>query len=238
LFKKLVVSAVFAGFAAGLIAAVLQLTFVQPVLLEAELYESGQKVHFTGAVHADTDADADVSHDHSSHSHDAVGPPASTMVRNGLSVLFLVFTYAGYGLIMTAGFAFANSKGFSISVKTGLLWGLAGFIAVQFAPAAGLPPELPGTAAADVMPRQIWWLATAAATASGLWLIAYGAGWAQLALAVVLVLGPHVIGAPHADILVGTAPPELASLFASRALAVGMASWAILGVFTAYLWQK
>ena len=43
---KLLTSAVFAGVAAGLIAALLQFTFVAPSLLEGELYESGAKVHF------------------------------------------------------------------------------------------------------------------------------------------------------------------------------------------------
>ena len=41
MFSRILTSAVFAGAAAGLIAALLQLFFVQPVLLHAELYESG-----------------------------------------------------------------------------------------------------------------------------------------------------------------------------------------------------
>lgn len=44
--SKLLVSALFAGAAAGLIAGLLQLVFVQPVLLHAELYENGTLAHF------------------------------------------------------------------------------------------------------------------------------------------------------------------------------------------------
>ena len=47
--KNLFVSAICAGIAAGLLASVLQFTFVIPVLLEGELYETGARVHFTGA---------------------------------------------------------------------------------------------------------------------------------------------------------------------------------------------
>ena len=43
--SRIVTSALFAGFAAGLIAALLQLAFVQPHLLHAEMFESGELVH-------------------------------------------------------------------------------------------------------------------------------------------------------------------------------------------------
>ncbi|MFP3548422.1 CbtA family protein, partial [Rhizobium sp. SIMBA_035] len=45
---RILTSALFAGAAAGLIVALLQLFFVQPVLLHAELYETGALVHFGG----------------------------------------------------------------------------------------------------------------------------------------------------------------------------------------------
>ena len=44
--KNLFVSAICAGIAAGLLASALQFTFVIPVLLEGELYETGARVHF------------------------------------------------------------------------------------------------------------------------------------------------------------------------------------------------
>jgi len=119
-----------------------------------------------------------------------------------------------------------------------VLWGFAGFIAFQLAPSVGLPIEVPGSAAADLQDRQIWWFATAIATTAGLWLLGYGKGWAQYAAAVVLILMPHVIGAPLPDAYYGPTPPELASLFASRALAVALIGWAILGLLAGYFWEK
>ncbi len=235
--KKMVASAVFAGFAAGLIAAALQFAFVQPVLLEAELYETGALAHLPfGGGNSDATADG---HDHGAHSHaDApAGDGGIDFARDGLSVLFTVFNYTAFGLILIAGFALAEFTGKTVTVRSGVLWGLAGFVALHFAPAIGLPPELPGTAAAEVIPRQIWWSATVVATGLGLWLVAFGAGWQQILLAVVLILAPHAVGAPHPAVFTGTPPPELASLFASRALGVGMAAWACLGLLAAYYWQ-
>ena len=48
--------------------------------------------------------------------------------------------------------------------RNGLLWGLAGFLAVNLAPAAGLSPELPGMPAGDLLARQVWWVGTIIAT--------------------------------------------------------------------------
>ena len=241
--RKLVASALFAGVAAGLIAVALQFAFVQPLLLEAERYESGEVEHFArvseGAHDHGTPADeAEAAHNHSTHEHPAAEAGGIDFVRDGLSVLFSVFVYVGYALMLVAGFAFAEMRGKPITARIGLLWGLGGFAAIQLAPAFGLPIEMPGSAAADVTIRQVWWLGTVACTATALWLIGYGKGAAQFALAVLLLLLPHLIGAPHPDEFFGPTPPELASHYASRALATSLASWAFLGLIAGHFWEK
>lgn len=252
MFKRIATSALIAGAGAGLIAALLQLTFVQPVLLHAELYEGGELVHFTGEPHEGGHShghDAADDHDHAEGAAAPAAPAAPAAeppeiggldpARDGLSALFSVFVYAGYGLILVGAMALADSQGRAVTgARQGLLWGLAGFIAVQFAPAAGLPPELPGMSAAELVPRQIWWAGTAVATAVGLWLLAFGRGWAAWAPAVVLIALPHLIGAPHPHEFEGPTPPELASLFAGRALGVGLVAWVLLGLFAASLWRS
>ena len=222
MFSRILVSGLFAGFAAGLIAAALQLVFLQPVLLHAELYETGKLTHF-GATQA---AGA------------AAVPAGLDPMRDGLSVLFSALIYCGYALILVAAMALAAERGVRISVRQGLLWGLAGFLAVHFAPAVGLPPELPGSAAADVALRQIWWFGTVGATAAGLALIAFGRGWIAWGAAALLIVAPHIVGAPHADGFAGPVPPELAGLFAGRALGVGLVAWALLGLFAAFFWLR
>lgn len=221
MFSRILTSALFAGAAAGLIAALLQLVFVQPVLLHAELYESGKLAHF-GASAAGTDPEL----------------PGFDIMRDGLSIVFTMLTYTGFALVMIGAMSFAEDKGHIVSGRTGILWGLAGFIAFHFAPGLSLAPEVPGVAAADIGARQVWWFATVAATAIALALIAFGTGWTAWATAVILLLAPHVIGAPEPDSFAGRVPPELAGLFAARAFGVGMAAWVLLGSFAGYFWQR
>ena len=54
---------------------------------------------------------------------------------------------------------------------------------------------------------------------------------------VLLLLAPHVIGAPHPDKFHGGVPPELGGLFGGNALGVGMAAWVVLGLLAAHLWN-
>ncbi|MDO7735292.1 MAG: CbtA family protein, partial [Planktomarina temperata] len=152
--KNLFVSAICAGIAAGLLASVLQFTFVIPVLLEGELYETGARVHF--------------STDGSPQSDRGAPSLGSDWTRHSMTVAFNIVTYTGYGLLLAALISFAALKGITTSARQGLIWGLCGFIAVQLAPAIGLPPELPGTIAAEVGQRQLWWISTILASATGL----------------------------------------------------------------------
>ena len=222
MFSRILVSALFAGFLAGLIAALLQLVFVQPVLLHAELYESGALNHFgDGGENAA-----------------AAAVPGIDLERDGLSVLFTALTYTGFAFLLVAAMALAEDRGFRITVRQGLVWGVAGFVAFQLAPALGAPPELPGSAAAEIGPRQIWWFGTVGATAAGLALVAFARSWTLRGVAALLLLAPHLIGAPHPDDFFGPAPPELASLFAARSLGAGLAAWSLLGLLAAYFWLR
>ena len=222
MFTRILTSALFAGAAAGLMAALLQLVFVQPVLLHAELYESGQLVHF-GAEKAVS-------------AHQDVG--GLDPVRDGLSVLFTMMIYTGYALLLVAVMSVAESRNAEITARTGIVWGLAGFFVVHLAPGFTLAPEVPGVAAADVYARQVWWFATVATAAVAVWLVAFGSGWIAWGVAVALLLAPHLIGAPEPEAFSGPVPTEIGALFASRAFGVGMAAWVLLGCFAGYFWQR
>ncbi len=219
--SRLLISGLFAGAAAGLIAALLQLYFVQPVLLHAELYESGELVHFGAQTVS---------------AHQDIG--GIDLVRDGLSVVFTMLTYTGYAFILLVLMAIAEMRGATVNGRTGLIWGLAGFVAFHFAPGFTLAPEVPGVAAADVYSRQIWWWATVLSASAGLWLIAFGGNWLAWGSAAVLLLAPHVIGAPEPDSFTGPVPTEIGALFASRAFGVGMAAWLLLGCFAGFFWQR
>lgn len=159
-------------------------------------------------------------------------------VRDGLSIFFTMTIYTGYALMLVAAMALANERGHEVTPRQGIIWGIAGFVVVHFAPGFTLAPELPGVARTDVYDRQIWWFATAAATAVALWLIAFGTSRVGWGIAVVLLLAPHVIGAPFPDEFAGPAPTEIGSMFAARAFGVGMVAWVLTGLFAAYFWQR
>ena len=219
--SKLLTSALFAGAAAGLIAGLLQLVFVQPVLLHAELYEGGDLVHFGGAAIS---------------AHPEL--PGFDPVRDILSVVFTMLTYTGYAMMLVALMLLADERGAQIDARTGIIWGVAGFVAAHLAPGFSLAPEVPGVAAADVGERQIWWYATVIAAGIAMWLIAFGRTWAMWGVAVILLAAPHLIGAPEPDTFTGPVPTEIAALFAARAFGVGLAAWVMLGCFAAYFLDK
>lgn len=219
-FGRIFVSALFAGAVAGLIAALLQFTFVQPVLLHAELYESGKLVHFGGETVS---------------AHPEL--PGFDALRDGMSMLFTVLVYTGYAMVLVALMSIAEQRGHEIKPKNGLVWGLAGFVTFHFAPGVSLAPEVPGVAAADVGLRQIWWFGTILTTGLAIWLVTFGNNRTANAIAVVLLLAPHLLGAPEPDAFVGPVPTEIGALFAARAFGVGMAAWAVLGCCAAYFWK-
>ena len=246
MFQRMVASAVFAGVAAGLIAAVLHFAFVQKYILLGEQYETGALTHFTsGSQVDDLAALADAGHSHAAPAdgaavapRDHAATPQSDLQRNAFTALFIVLVYVSYAMLLVAGFGLADSVGIKIGAGQGLLWGMAGFVAAQLAPAIGLAPELPGTIAAELGARQIWWWGTAAVTVLGFALLAYGPKPWGAAAAIGFLAAPHVIGAPQPDGFHGVAPPEVAAVFAARVLATGMAAWAVMGWLAGRLWAR
>ena len=221
MFLRILTIALFAGFIAGVISAVMQMIFLQPILLHAELYEAGNLTHFGNSM---------VSGSHLI--------PTFDFQRNALNVLFSALIYTGYALILTSLFAYASSLNLKIDNVRAILFGICGFVTVQLSPAFGLPPELPGVAAAELIPRQIWWFFCVISTGLGLWIIAFGGNLIFIMVGVILILLPHIIGAPQPLMFIGPTPPELASHFASRALTIGLVTWSCLGISIGYFWRK
>ncbi|RMF41873.1 MAG: hypothetical protein D6754_00015 [Alphaproteobacteria bacterium] len=241
--RHILASGLFAGVAAGLLATALQLVLVVPLIVEAERYESGEIAHFAAPppAHEDTAAEAEHTHTHlhqHEHDADAGGGRLWGMPRSLGTLLSGIVSWSGFGLLLVAALALANRAGIATGGMRGLAWGLAGFAALQFAPALGLAPELPGSGAAPLVERQIWWLAAALATAAGLGLALIGQGVALRLGGLVLIALPHLIGAPHPAAYAGVVPPELAALFAARSLGVGAVGWAVLGLTAGYLLSR
>jgi cobalt transporter subunit CbtA len=224
--KSLLTSALFAGLIAGLFAAGLQQALLVPLIAEAELYETGAVIHFGTQIDgAEAAAGQEI-------------VAETDLARSLLTILTTVLATCGFGLILVAGFALTERMALTrIDLRTGFLFGLAGFAATQLMPAMGLSPELPGAAAGELSHRQIWWLATVAGTLIGIGLIAWGNTAAKVA-GVVLIAAPHLVGAPHPHAFEGVVPPELSALFAARELAVGALGWAALGALAGHFWSR
>src|SRR6185437_4569467 len=114
----------------------------------------------------------------------------SLLVRHMLTWLATMLTSVGFAFLLAGAFAVSGRE---VDWREGLLWGLAGFAAFALAPAFGLPPELPGSVAADLVSRQAWWIGTVAATLAGLGILAfYPANWV-IPIGIGLLLAPHAI---------------------------------------------
>jgi len=156
--------------------------------------------------------------------HEAGAPPlAMTAVANiVLATAFALFLGAAMQLRASTGW------------RAGLLWGLAGYVAFFVAPAIGLPPELPGTQSPALGERQLWWVATAACTAAGLWIAVFPSHPAARILGVLLIVAPHVAGAPHPAAHRSSAPAELGAAFTSATYLANAAFWLALGALAGF----
>ncbi len=237
MFARLLWPALGAGCAAGLVLAVLQVLLTTPIILHAEVYENAglQVPSLMPASYTATEQAPVVLAHGGAHDESATWAPADGVERMLYSSLAAVLTGIGFALLLVAGMAL---KGAPFTAHSGLAWGAAGFVAVALAPALGLPPELPGSAYADLVSRQIWWMGTAVATAAGLAAILLSGSRLWVAAGIALIALPHIVGAPHAGGYTSTAPAELAGHFAAASLATSAVFWAVLGSVAGALMQR
>ena len=222
MFFRILVSGLFAGSLGGLMAGLLQWYFVQPVLLHSELYETGILKHFGEFTNS------------AQQSLNTLQP-----IRDGLSLLFSMIIYIGYAFLLISAMTLRlQTSDDRITFHQGIVWGIIGYIAVHLAPDISLPPEVPGVAAAEVQSRQIWWFTTVFLTVIGIWLIAFKPKIKYFFIGSALIIAPHIFGAPEPNMFTGPAPTEIGALFASRALGIGLVSWAILGGLSAFFLHK
>ncbi|AHL34946.1 cobalt transporter [Pseudomonas brassicacearum] len=221
--KRIAQTAGFSGLLAALLLTLLQSFWVSPLILQAETFEKAP----TAEVHEHVDGAA--------HTHDAEAwEPEDGWQR--------VLSTTGGNLVVAVGFALMLAGLYTLRAPTrtsqGLLWGLAGYATFVLAPTLGLPPELPGTAAADLAQRQMWWIGTAASTAVGIALIAFGKHWLLKLLGVATLLVPHVIGAPQPEVHSMLAPEALETQFKIASQVTNVAFWLALGLISAWLFRR
>jgi cobalt transporter subunit CbtA len=225
---RVILAALLAGIAAGLFYGAVQHVRLTPLILEAEKYENAGDGHSHDHAAATTTTEQAPAPVTEPGVEEDTWAPQDGAERTLYTFLASIVAGAGFAAIL-AGVSLLS--GVRITPRNGLLWGLAGFLAVHLAPAAGLAPELPGMPAADLMARQVWWIGTIVATGIAIWLFTQRAEmWAKV-FAVVLVALPHIIGAPEPPIHESGVPAGLSAEFAANTLAAAALLWLAIGGF-------
>jgi cobalt transporter subunit CbtA len=255
MFRRLFIAAASAGLLSGLFVTLVHNVTTVPLILQAEVYENAaDEPAAAAAAPADTTASTAAEaqdHDHAAdgHSHDGEAAasghdhgedawtPQDGFERTAFTALADLLTGIGFALLLIAAYAVS---GRAIDWRQGVYWGLGGFAVFILAPSIGLPPELPGSAVADLTARQIWWVATAALTAGGLGLLFYVREpkplWVVLALA--MIVAPHAIGAPQPAEYASAAPEALQHRFLVATMIAQLLFWAALGALSGYCYKR
>ena len=241
---RLVLAALIAGMAAGVILAGIQHVRITPLILEAEVFEKAAEAAEAPAPAAaaattttpDATAAATTAHDHSAHEHGAEEwEPQDGLQRTLSTSVATLLAGAGFALAL-AGVSLLT--GIAITPANGLLWGICGFLCVTVATGAGLPPALPGMPEVGLIGRQVWWVGTIIATGVGIYLIATKRTLLPIVAAVVIIALPHIIGAPQPLTHETTVPAGLAAAFASNTVAAAAVFWSLIGLFLGLALKK
>lgn len=264
-FRNLFFAALVVGIISGLALGLVQQFAVVPTILAAEQYEVAE----TEPVQAATTHEHTTTHDHttqnhsiqdtgahgqgfpiqptqshaaSGHSHDPEAwAPEDGIERIAYTIGANILSAIGFALLLLSAMALSGKA----NVKTGVFWGIAGYLTFFVAPGMGLHPEIPGMEAANIQGRQGWWLATVVMTAGGLGLIAFGHISLKMG-GVALLLIPHFLGAPlpevhgfsHPDAAAVAELENLANNFVQATAIANGIFWLIVGITSGYFINK
>jgi len=231
IFTRIIYSAILIGIVTGVLLSCLQVLSLNPIIFAAESYESEP------AAGAAQDHAAQSQQHDDAHEADAWAP-ADGLERTAYTFFANVLASTGFAAILLALMSqFRLARRRPMTWSQGLLWGLAGYLALFAAPAIGLPPEIPGASAAPVEHRQLWWALTAASVAAGLGVFAFAPRRFK-ALGLLLLVIPYVVGAPAGDgpMFQHPEPAALAALtslhqqFVVISAITSLVFWTLLGI--------
>ena len=238
---RIVLAALIAGIAAGVVLAGIQHVRLTPIILAAEVYEKAADAAAEAAAVAKTTTQAPEKCVENMPGHTMCNgdqkewEPAEGLQRTLYTTGASMLAGGGFAALL-AGLSLL--LGVPITPRNGLLWGLCGFFAFTVAPSVGLPPEVPGMPIADLLSRQIWWTGTIIAAGIAIYILALKREPKWIALAIILLALPHVIGAPQPSTEETTVPAGLAAEFASNTVAASAVFWSCIGVFLGFALQK
>jgi len=220
-FHRIFLTALIAGAVAGLFAAGIQRIKIIPLIEQAEVYEA-----------------AEAHGEHGGAGLAEAWEPRAGLERTAYTALADVLAGIGFAFLLTGAIALAGLRGYEINTQRGILWGAAGFMVFVVAPALGLPPLPPGIEAAALVHRQVWWIATAIATAFGITLIVFPKTLVYRVIGVGLLILPYAIGAPEPPEIAAKVPPALVAQFVVASLVAAGFFWLLLGAISGWIYQQ
>ncbi|MFT5485186.1 MAG: cobalt transporter subunit CbtA [Paracoccaceae bacterium] len=240
MFRRIFFTAIVAGLLGGIGISVVHEFTTTPIILHAEEFENsgGNDAHKQHSLRNGGISLIAPAHAHGPEKTASGGEawgPGNGLERTFFTTLANIITGIGFALILTACFALSGRP---VTGQTGVLWGLAGFGIASLAPALGLPPEIPGSMAADLASRQMWWFLCVAATAGGLWAMVFRDGAVWTIGGIIAIALPHLIGAPQPESIGGNVPPELAAHFVAASLATAAIFWCATGWLAGTFWNR
>lgn len=222
-FRTLVLSAFAIAVFAGAIISLYQAYFITPIILGSEVFEVIEPVS------------------HHQMEETITWAPEDGIERNSWNFTSNFLLCFAYALILLSAMSIKTST----NTMKGIFWGLAAYLAIFVAPALGLPPEIPGMETTQLEGRQAWWLFTVILTAISLWLIAFQ-NYMYKALGIILLILPHLLGAPQPELHGFTnsdpeAVAELTRLWHDFVLQTTIANallWVIIGSSAGFFTKK
>ena len=216
MFSKAITTVLLSGLLGGVLVSGTQMLEVIPLIIQAENYEIKEPVQ-------------------QEILKEEIWIPEEGLERTFYTLIFNIAISIAFSLMLVAVFLL---RGKSVNVKSGIFWGIVGFIVFSLAPSLGLPPELPGMSAAALDERQFWWIFTVILTAVGIGIITESKSIPPKMFAIIFLVLPHIIGAPHPHLFENIIPAELSSQFIISSLLTSALFWILVGAFSGYFFQK
>jgi len=159
-FRRIILCAIIVGLIVGSVYGVFQQLKINPIIYTAEQYEISEKT---------------AAHNHDGHAHEAWGPKDG-MERILFTMVANMLVGISFSIVLISLMALHDLKSTkpNVNLVRGVGWGIAMMVTMFISPALfGLHPEVPGTNAAAIDDRQIWWFFCVIFTAIGIFLLYY-----------------------------------------------------------------
>ncbi len=245
---------ILSGLVGGFVLGILLCFWNVPLILEAEILEAKSPNIAGSHVHSH-------SHGETVHSHSSISSPETfqksedLLHRNLWTVLGSLLLGLAFGILISLWLYFLAPVDFfdlSSVPKTALfsfLLGLSGFLIFFGIPALGLPPELPGRAAAasDYEIRQSWWYLCVGSSFFGFTTFSLVRSFTKIGntkrwilgitLLLLSVIIPFLYGVPRLE-ETSLSPENLRLQFKNTTWATNFIFWIVLSLSSLFILRK